>query len=81
MIRVRGREDIIRHIRSHIIRVVAPLDAGRHLTGIGYLDAFLENFARVDIALDLVFAAGPLPGGAPSDARASATFKVGALGA
>lgn len=81
MIRIRRREDIICHIRPHILIVVPPRDARRHLVDGADLPPLGNLPARVRVALDVVGSALPSPGCGPRDAVVGGAVEVGALGA
>ncbi len=78
MVDIGGREEIVRHISVDVRVAVGPID-GR-LDAVDLADEFLvEQVLRVGVALDLVVATAPLPGGTPSDTRARSIIDGGAL--
>jgi hypothetical protein len=80
MIWIRGRKNIIGHIRPHITRgIVIPVHFRGHGLDLCDRNALGENAARVDIALNIVLAPLPGPVRAPFDACARCTLVVGAL--
>lgn len=80
VVRILGREDVVRYVRANTMRgIVAPVDLRGHGLDLGNVVAFGELAACVDIALDLVLAALPRPGRAPLDAGSGRAFVEGAL--
>jgi len=82
MIRIRGRKNIVRDIRSHITRlVVIPIDLRWHTLNLRDRVSLGEDTAGVYIALHIVLGSLPGPVRAPFDAGADRAFVVSALGA
>jgi hypothetical protein len=79
MIRIRGRENVIRNVAAHIIDIILPLDRRRHALDLADQVTFIENATCIRIALDVVFGSSPCPLRAPFDARAGSAVEVGAL--
>jgi hypothetical protein len=74
-----GSEDIVRNVASHVVDIVLPRNTCRHLLDLADRVALVEDASSISVALDIVLAAGPLPLGAPCDARSHGTVKVCAL--
>jgi hypothetical protein len=79
VVRVCGGEDVVCDVATHVVHVVAPFDGGGHGLGLADQDALVQNTTGVNVALDVVLAAGPGPLAAPFDARSSGSVKVRAL--
>jgi hypothetical protein len=79
MVRILGREHIIRNIRPDILRVILPFDRGRHALHLTDNLALCQNLACVRITLDVILSTLPSPLCAPFDAGAGGAVKVGAL--
>ena len=79
MVRILGREHIIRNIRPNVLRVILPLDRGRHALHLTDNLALCQDLACVRITLDVILSTLPSPLCAPFDAGAGGAVKVGAL--
>jgi hypothetical protein len=79
VVRVRSSEDVVRDVASHIVNVVLPRDTCRHLLNLADRVAFVEDASSIGITLDVVLATGPLPLGAPCNARSHRAIEVCAL--
>jgi hypothetical protein len=67
MVDIRSNEHVIRNIGAHIGRIVAPLRCARHGTVLRN-QLFGGQAADVEVGLNVVLSACPLPGGIPGHA-------------
>jgi hypothetical protein len=79
VVRIRRREDIIRHVRTNVGGVVRPINLGWHTGDSPNGLPFGNDLSSVGIALYLVLATLPHPISAPLDPRARSALVVGAL--
>lgn len=70
VVRIRRREDIVRHIATNVGSIVRPLHLSWHTGDLCNGLTFGKDFTGICIALHIVLAALPLPIGAPLDTRA-----------
>lgn len=75
---LRGKH-IIRNIRADILRVVRPLNSGRHALHFTDYLALGQNPACVRITLHVILSALPSPLRAPFDAGAGGAVEIRAL--
>lgn len=62
---VSSSEDVVGDVGTDVPGLVVPLDVGGHALDVANLDTLGELLASIRVALDIVLASLPAPGGAP----------------